>query len=50
MRCNRLPISTLIIGVIWSWLPKRCLGYDISGWQARSDAINDRYHGIDVLF
>lgn len=29
-----LPISTLIIGVIWSWLPKRYLGYDISGWQA----------------
>lgn len=29
-----LPISTLMISVIWSWLPKRYLGYDISGWQA----------------
>ncbi|EKO3707219.1 ABC transporter permease subunit [Vibrio metschnikovii] len=29
-----LPISTLMMGVIWSWLPKRYLGYDISGWQA----------------
>lgn len=29
-----LPIATLIIGVVWSWMPKRYLGYDISGWQA----------------
>ena len=29
-----LPIATLIIGVVWSWMPTRYLGYDISGWQA----------------